>query len=395
MIQVVNNSRIPIKSWASNLEDSAQAQAENLANTPYAYHHIALMADCHQGYGMPIGGVLAANGVVVPNAVGVDIGCGVCAVQTNLTHLDQKDIDKIFGGSSTNQGGIRAAIPVGFNKHSKKQEEYRMPDTNDEWNTPIVNNNYEAARKQIGTLGGGNHFIELQKGDDGFIWVMIHSGSRRLGFEVAKHYNKIAVELNAYWHSSVPKKWELAFLPEDSAEYSLYLAEMTYCVEYAKANRWHMLNAVLDVLFGVVGGSLRNASIDIAHNYAIMEHHYGKNVMVHRKGATRAREGEFGIIPGSQGTASYIVRGLGNKESFESCSHGAGRRMGRKQACRELDFDAEKRRLDALGVVHSIRSQKDLDEAPGAYKDITEVMSNQEDLIEIITELKPLGVIKG
>lgn len=240
-----------------------------------------------------------------------------------------------------------------------------------------------------------NHFIEIQKGDDGHIWLMIHSGSRNLGYKVAKHYNKIAIELNEKWYSLVPKKWELAFLPLDSEEGKTYRQSMQYCIDFALANRGLMMDRVKEAVQDVISNIEFDSMINIAHNYAAMENHFGKNVMVHRKGATKATEGLIGIIPGSQGTASYIVKGKGDPDSFKSCSHGAGRIMGRNQARKELDLETEKKRLDDLGIIHSIRNKKDLDEATGAYKDISIVMANQTGLVDILVKLEPLAVIKG
>jgi tRNA-splicing ligase RtcB len=248
---------------------------------------------------------------------------------------------------------------------------------------------------QLGTLGGGNHFIEIQKGSDGFIWIMIHSGSRNIGFKVANYYNRLAIDLNRRWGSKIPKQWQLAFLPIDSEPGQKYISEMRYCIDFAYANRKLMMERVQAALQKYAGPVSFDPLINIAHNYAVMEYHFHKNVMVHRKGATRAQDGEIGIIPGSQGTPSYIVRGKGNPESFSSCSHGAGRRMGRKQAQRQLDLEGEQKRLDDQGVLHSIRSRRDLDEAAGAYKDIDKVIDNQLDLVEVLVELRPLAVIKG
>jgi tRNA-splicing ligase RtcB len=380
-MKVIASERIPIKMWLDDIEDGALAQAKNLANLPFIFKHIAIMPDCHQGYGMPIGGVMATQGVVVPNAVGVDIGCGMCAVKTPWNKLT--DIKYILGS-------IREAIPVGFKKHETERNEAHMPHGHGGFDMPIVSRHYQNARKSLGTLGGGNHFIEIQKGDDGFIWVMIHSGSRNLGKQVADHYNKVAVDMNEKYHSSVTKDLQLAFLPFDSKEGRLYLQEMQYCVDFALANRKMMMAIVCDIL-----NCDSDNMINIAHNYAVMENHFNTNVMIHRKGATLAREGTIGIIPGSQGTSSYIVEGKGNPMSFNSCSHGAGRTMGRKQAQRELSLDDEVKRLDDMGVLHSIRGVKDLDEAAGAYKDIDTVMANQADLIEIKVKLTPIAVIKG
>lgn len=384
-MRVIKEDGLPIKLWLDDIEDGAMAQVRNLARLPFAFRHIAIMPDAHQGYGMPIGGVLATRGVVIPNAVGVDIGCGMCAVRTPLTEISTGQLKAIMGL-------VREQIPVGFKRNVAK---HNIPDGY--YNHSVVSKNISNAQTSIGTLGGGNHFIEIQRGSDGYIWIMIHSGSRNLGKQVADHYNKIAVEINAKWHSIIPKKWELAFLPLDSKEGQDYIGEMNYCVAYALANRHSMIQTVWEsfVAAADLNMGVPPDVINIAHNYAAMENHFNRNVMVHRKGATSARQGQEGIIPGSQGTKSYIVRGLGNQESFNSCSHGAGRRMGRKQAERELNLEAEVKCLNDQGILHAIRGIKDLDEAPGAYKDITKVMASQTDLVEMMVELTPLAVVKG
>ena len=386
MKQVISTERIPIKLWLDDMEPGALAQAKNLANLPFAFRHIPIMPDSHQGYGMPIGSILATKGVVVPNAVGVDIGCGMCAIQTDIEFISQENLKKILGL-------IRKTIPVGFNWHEEAQDASLLPEGHEE--LLIVGRQYVKALKQLGTLGGGNHFIEIQKGDDGFIWIMIHSGSRNLGYNVAKHYNNVANTLNERYFSSVTKNIELAFLPIETPEAKDYLKEMNYCVEFALANRTLMLERVLNGISEVIGDFSHGEMINESHNFVAWEHHFGHNVLVHRKGATRAYEGELGMIPGSQGTHSYIVRGLGNQESFKSCSHGAGRKLGRKQAQRELNLKEEIDSLDKKGIVHSIRNTSDLDEAPSAYKDINIVMENQKDLVDIIVELSPLAVMKG
>lgn len=260
---------------------------------------------------------------------------------------------------------------------------------------PIIKNQYQSALKQLGTLGGGNHFIEIQKGSDGFVWLMIHSGSRNLGLKVANHYNHLAQKLNDKFHSVVGKNQQLAFLPIETKEAHDYINEMNYCIEFALANRKLMMERLLEAIETTVGKFQHEEMINESHNFAAWEQHFGKYVMVHRKGATRAFKGELGMIPGSQGTKSYIVRGLGNPESFKSCSHGAGRKLGRKQAQRQLDLATEVEILNKQGIVHGIRHQKDLDEATGAYKDIYKVMENQNDLVEMEVELSPLAVIKG
>lgn len=390
IIYNIDKQKLPIKLWLEDIEDGAMAQIMNLSNLPFAFKHIAVMPDSHQGYGMPIGGVLATRGYVIPNAVGVDIGCGMCAIRTSIQEINISQIKEIMGK-------IRESVPVGFNHNKEKQDESFMPmpfEELKEMKITVVERQYESALKQIGTLGGGNHFIELQKGNDGFVWVMIHSGSRNLGKQVADYYNKIADELNERYFSIIDKKQELAFLPINSPEGIAYLMEMNFCVDFALANRKLMMEKIKACIYEVMNNSFE-PMINIAHNYAIMEHHFNSDVMIHRKGATLAREGTIGIIPGSQGTKSYIVKGLGNTESFNSCSHGAGRKMGRNQAIKTLNLEEEIKKLNDQNIVHAIRGVKDLDEASGAYKDIDVVMNNQKDLVEILVELSPLGVIKG
>jgi len=390
-MKIINTEKLEVKMWLEEIEDGAVEQIKHLANLPFAFKHIAIMPDSHQGYGMPIGGVLATKDVIIPNAVGVDIGCGMCAIKTSLTELDTETLKEIMGE-------IRKAVPVGFNKHNEKQDESLMP-MKDLVLNGIVDKEYQNALYSIGTLGGGNHFIEIQKGSDGHIWIMIHSGSRNFGLKIAEHYNKLAIELNRKWHANVPEEWELAFLPEDSEEGQAYIREMQYAVDFAFANRKLMMKRICDIFqiqFTAQSPMFEILQfINIAHNYAKKEKHFGKEVWVHRKGATLASSDTIGIIPGSQGTKSYIVRGLGNIQSFQSCSHGAGRKMGRKQAERTLNLEEEIKKLDDQGVIHAIRGIKDLDEAPGAYKDIDIVMKNQEDLVEVLVELTPLAVIKG
>jgi len=391
MFTYKKENQLPIKSWIPEedyyADEKMVEQVENLAKLPFAFHHIALSPDGHVGYGMPIGGVLATKDVVIPNAVGVDIGCGMCAVKTSLTDIDTETLKRIMGK-------IREVIPMGFSHQKEKQEDSLMPQK-DVPMYGIVEHEYNSALKQIGTLGGGNHFIEIQKGSDGHIWIMIHSGSRNFGLKIANHYNKEAVKLNKKWFSGIPEKWELAFLPLNSKEGQSYISEMNYAVEFALANRKLMMEQVRAIFYKETDVKEFDEIINIAHNYARMENHFGQNVMVHRKGATLADENTIGIIPGSQGTKSYIVKGKGNKDSFNSCSHGAGRRMGRKDAERRLNLEEEIKGLDKQGIVHGIRGKHDLDEAPGAYKNIADVMDNQKDLVEILVELQPLGVIKA
>jgi tRNA-splicing ligase RtcB (3'-phosphate/5'-hydroxy nucleic acid ligase) len=374
MKKVITSESKPIKLWLDDIEEGALDQAKNLANLPFIFKHVAIMPDSHQGYGMPIGGVLATKGVIIPNAVGVDIGCGMSAVRLDTDMIELPNFIEL----------IKQLVPVGFSRHQKKQEWHGFNDAPD---IPIIQQELEAAHYQLGTLGGGNHFIEIQKGSDGYIWIMLHSGSRNFGLKIANEYHKKAKQMCEKWVSDIPTL-DLAFLPMDTAEGREYFEAMNYALRFARENRKLMMQNVLSLIpyKGLDG-------VNIHHNYAAYENHFNTNVIVHRKGATKATEGLKGIIPGSQGTKSYIVEGLGNPDSFMSCSHGAGRKMGRKQAQRELSFEDEAKKME--GIIHSVKSVDDLDEAPGAYKDIDVVMDNQKDLVKISVELTPLAVIKG
>lgn len=379
----------PVHCWVQSQDDiepSAQEQIANVSKLPFLSHHVAIMPDVHCGYGVPIGCVFATKNVIIPSAVGVDIGCGMRACKTDLDVIHTSDLKKIMGM-------VRETVPVGF-AHNETEGDM-PPAVANQFGLPVVMHEWQSARRQIGSLGGGNHFIEFQKDEDGMMWVMIHSGSRNLGKKIADHYGAVAKALNEKWFSVVPSEHDLAFLPLDSEEGMTYRAEMEYALDFARANRALMMDRIMAAVRNVIGVVEFEPAIDVHHNYAQMEHHMGHNVMVHRKGATSAREGELGIIPGSQGTASYIVCGKGNVLSFNSCSHGAGRKMGRKQAQRELDLEHEKQVLDEQGIIHAIRSSRDLDEASGAYKEIGAVMENQAELVDVVTKLKPIAVIKG
>lgn len=388
-VRIINNR--PVKIWTGEVEESAMEQIANLTKLPFLFHHLAIMPDVHTGMGMPIGGVLATVDAVIPNAVGVDIGCGMCAVKTSwkVESITSDVLRKKI------MRGIRKAIPLGKEHHKKAQDEKFMPQGHDIDSMQVVRSQYISATKQVGTLGGGNHFIELQRDEEGYLWVMIHSGSRNLGKKVGDYYNRLATTLNERWHSVVSPELHLAFLPLRTNEFNNYWAEMQYCVDFALCNRRLMMERIKEILADALPGIEFEPMINIAHNYATWEHHFGKNVIVHRKGATLAREGVVGIIPGSQGTASYIVEGLGNPDSFCSCSHGAGRVMSRTKAVQSLSLEDEIKRLDDQGIVHAIRTVHDLEEAAGAYKDIETVINNELDLVRIVTRLLPIAVIKG
>ena len=361
-VKMINNR--PVKIWTDNVEESAMSQIENLTTLPFLFHHLAIMPDVHAGMGMPIGGVLACVDAVIPNAVGVDIGCGMCAVKTNwrVSDIPAEVLRKQI------MRGIRKRIPLGMDHHKEAQDEKYLPQGHDIDALEIVKRRSQSILHEVGTLGGGNHFIELQKDEDDNLWVMIHSGSRNLGKQVGDYYNKLATALNEQWHSVVSPDIRLPFLARGCKEFDMYWKEMQYCIDFALCNRKLMMERIEEVLADALAGIEFEPMINIAHNYAAWENHFGKNVIVHRKGATLAREGVVGISPGSQGTASYIVEGLGAEEVAQ---------------------------LEAKGIVHAIRSQSDMQEASGAYKDIETVIANEADLVKVKTRLLPVAVIKG
>ena len=390
-MQVKEMNGRPVMIWATEVEASAMQQIENLTTLPFLFHHLAMMPDVHTGKGMPIGGVLACTDAVVPNAVGVDIGCGMCAVKTNwkVSTITPEVLRKQV------MRGIRHRIPLGMKHHKLPQDASLLPEGHDVDSMTIVKQRQQSILKELGTLGGGNHFIELQRDEDDNLWVMIHSGSRNLGARVGAYYNGIAEQLNARWHSAISPDIHMAFLPRGEKTFTNYWNEMRYCIDFALCNRRLMMHRIEEVLADTFSGIEFDPMINIAHNYAAFEHHFGSEVIVHRKGATLATEGTIGIIPGSQGTASYIVEGLGNPLSFCSCSHGAGRLLSRTAAIQTLDMAEEVKRLEARGIVHAIRTQSDMQEASGAYKDIEEVIHNELDLVKVRTRLLPIAVIKG
>lgn len=383
-----NLHKLPIFMWADSIEDSAMEQAINLANHPCIVNRVVLAPDCHCGYGMPIGGVIAVENAVIPNAVGVDIGCGMSALKTNIDieSLDRPTLEKIISG-------IQAVVPVDKKHHSVAQSHWVLDDR-DRWESTIVcKEEYENAKYQLGTMGGGNHFIEVQVGDDNNVYIMFHSGSRNLGYKVGKYYNDLAVQLCTMWKHEEVVANSLAFLPKGSKEFDNYINEMNLCLDFAKANHELMHEKVSAVLADIFPKFGVNGVFFTRHNYADIEHHDGRNLLIHRKGAIRARAGEKCLIPGSQGTASYIVEGLGNPVSFCSASHGSGRKMSRAKAKENLSLANEQARM--AGIVHNIHSVDQLDEAPSAYKDIEEVIMQESDLVKPLVRLKPLAVVKG
>lgn len=385
-MKVIGTERLPIKVWADDFDSSEEvfAQVRNLANHPIAREWVCLMPDFHIGYGMPIGGVLATEGGVIPNAVGVDIGCGMIAARTDIlaANVARDQLQAL-------REAIHARVPVGM-KHHATPCALGSELTEAAADLPIVSSQLDRAATQVGTLGSGNHFIELQRDGEGRMWIMLHSGSRNVGLRVCNEYHGKAKVYMAQFRSDIPHE-DLSFLPEGTPEYATYLAEMTWCMRFAERNRELMFGDVVASLVEVLGVEPSiDLQFDTHHNFAQMEKHRGRDLLIHRKGAVKA-EGLV-TIPGSMGTASYIGEGRMPAESFNTCSHGAGRLLGRKQANRSIAHD------DAVAsmqhVVYGVRTG-DYDEMPACYKDIEAVMAYQADLVTPVYRLEPLAVVKG
>lgn len=386
--------RVPLKVWSETpIEQGALDQALNLTRLPFALSHVALMPDAHQGYGMPIGGVLFTDRVVVPYAVGVDIGCGVTMVETDLV---EADLASNPGWVLKFLTDVNALVPVGngpIGNHPGYSAPFEPGDLGTKGSGALWDSVF-AATKQLGTLGGGNHFVELQTIDDpldGRCFVMIHSGSRSVGKKTCDDHHATAAGLMKRWRVELPDK-NLAWLPMETDEARAYWSDMEIALRWAEENRRRMAAAVVQVL--AASGVGASQTTDVHHNYAAWESHFGKNGIVHRKGAVRARVDERVLIPGSMGTASYVATGLGFADTFQTCQHGAGRAMSRGAATRAMtgrDLEA-----DLAGTILVTPDRKGVvDEAPIAYKDVESVMRASASMVRPITRLRPLGVLKG
>lgn len=379
------------------VESSALDQLTNTANLPFVFKHVAAMPDVHLGHGATVGSVIATKGAICPAAVGVDIGCGMMAIKTNLDAIIVQDKIKEIRHS------IERSVPVGFNKNSKiltTVNNWKGWQTFADLNATKLHKKGEndllaTCMAQLGTLGGGNHFIEVCLDLDNNVWVMLHSGSRNIGKSLAEMHIYGAKEEMKKMFISLPDP-DLAYYVEQTVQYDQYMFDLHWAQEYALANREEMMRRIIkDISYAIYGedGKVQKLmEVNCHHNYVSRENHYGENVLVTRKGAVRARSGDLGIIPGSMGAKSYIVKGLGNPESFNSCSHGAGRRMSRGEAKRRFTLD------DLALQTAGVECRKDegvIDEIPGAYKSIDEVMENQSDLVETVAILKQIMCIKG
>ena len=394
--EVISTERVPVKIWTDEVDEQSKQQLRNIASLPFVHHHVAAMPDVHLGIGATIGSVIATHKAIIPAAVGVDIGCGMLACRLSLTanDLDEKSLKKVFDQ-------INRDVPVGRAQHqdNKVLVHAAMPfearlDAMTAKHPQLLKSfgKFSKWMNQMGTLGGGNHFIEVCLDTSDQVWVMLHSGSRGIGNALASYFIELARKDMERWMIQLPDR-DLAYFPEGSEHFADYVEAVNWAQEYAMQNRESMLDLVLAALGRHLPEfDVTSEVVNCHHNYVTIEHHYGANVWVTRKGAIRAREGDLGIIPGSMGAKSYIVRGKGNPESFHSSSHGAGRKMSRTAAGKQ--FTAADLARQTAGVI----CRKDIgvvDEIPGAYKDIDTVMANQSDLVEPIYQLKQVLCVKG
>lgn len=394
--EVLSSQRVPVKIWTDDVDEKSKQQLANIASLPFIHHHVAAMPDVHLGIGATIGSVIATHKAIIPAAVGVDIGCGMVACRLSITgnELDEKSLRKVFDQISRD-------VPVGRDQHRDERAlvEAAKPfasrlDAMTQKHPQLLKTFGKFSKwvNQLGTLGGGNHFIEVCLDESNQVWVMLHSGSRGIGNALAGYFIQLARQDMERWMIQLPDR-DLAYFTEGSEHFEDYVVAVTWAQEYAMQNRREMVDLVLAALKRHLPVfEVTSEVVNCHHNYVALEHHYGADVWVTRKGAIRARDGDPGIIPGSMGTRSYIVRGKGNTESFTSCAHGAGRKMSRTAA--EKQFSAADLARQTEGVI--CRKDKGVvDEIPGAYKDIDTVMANQADLVDVMHALKQVVCVKG
>lgn len=377
-------------SWASQVDDNTVEQAERSSRMPFIEGHIALMPDAHFGLGATVGSVIPTRGAIMPAAVGVDIGCGMIAVETDLSASGlPDDVDRLHGY-------IAKVVPAGVGKGHQGDNQY--PAKLADHATTFTDKERATAHNQYGSLGSGNHFVEVCLDERDRVWVVLHSGSRGIGNRLARKHIEDAKGLMKQWFIDLEDP-DLAYLVEGTPEFNAYIADMLWAQDYALGNREQMMDAVLTQLWGwvgVEGGSgvgHEVRRINCHHNFTQREHHHGKNLWITRKGAIKASTGDAGVIPGSMGTRSYIVRGTGSAASYESCSHGAGRRMSRGEARRTLTEDSLTALMEGKAWNHDAKTL--LDEHPDSYKDIDAVMADQADLVEVEHTLSQILNYKG
>lgn len=386
-IRKVLDERVPVKIWTDDVEAEAIGQLKNIAALPFVFRHVAVMPDVHFGIGATVGSVVATKGAVCPAAVGVDIGCGMIAAKIANLKADE------LGNLTHLRHSIERSIPLGFDVNKRITAEVEAWGGWAKFDNLSQRHGLDKTKSQLGSLGGGNHFIEVCLDTYGDVWVVLHSGSRGIGNKLATGHIESAKDLMKRMFIDLPDP-DLAYFAIGTPEFKAYMADLLWAQDYALENREEMMRRVLkDLRHHLKRDVLEiEQKVNCHHNFAKMENHYNENVLVTRKGAVRAQAGDMGIIPGSMGTRSYIVRGLGNPESFNSCSHGAGRRMSRSKA--RKTFTKE----DLAAQTSGVECRKDvdvIDEIPGAYKPIEDVMANQSDLVEVVAELKQVLCVKG
>lgn len=387
--KVIAGGYAPVKIYTEDVDQKSEIQLANIASMPFVHHHVAAMPDVHLGKGATVGSVIPTKGAIIPAAVGVDIGCGMNAARLSLKASALPDSLKLI------RAQVERDVPVGRAGHKSSRLQSKALEKvapglkliQDKY--PKLDANWES---QMGSLGGGNHFIELCLDENQDVWVMLHSGSRGIGNRIGEHFISAARKEMERLFIHLPDR-DLAYLAEGSELFDDYLQAVSWAQDYAMENRRTMMTLVLKALARHLPAfTLTEEAINCHHNYVAREHHYGADVWVTRKGAIRAREGDLGIIPGSMGARSYIVRGKGSAESLCSCAHGAGRKMSRSQAKQRFTRD------DLQAQTAGIECRKDggvIDEIPGAYKDIDTVMANQSDLVDVVHTLKQVMCVKG
>jgi tRNA-splicing ligase RtcB len=395
---------VPIKSWTRGVpfEPGAKTQLQNISSLPFIHKWVAVMPDAHQGKGATVGSVIPTHRAIIPAAVGVDIGCGMMAVKTNLPSSALPD------NLHALRTAVEAAVPHGRTDDGGRNDRgaWASPPAAQVEAWSRLKPGYEAIIAKhpklnrgshithLGTLGTGNHFIEICLDEQEHVWFMLHSGSRGVGNRIGSYFIELAKEDMRRFFINLPDK-DLAYLSEGTQHFDDYVAAVHWAQDYAKTNRALMMQSVIESVRATGLVPAFDASLEAVnchHNYVARERHYGEDVFITRKGAVRARKGDLGIIPGSMGTRSYIVRGLGNPESFDSCSHGAGRAMSRTEAKRRFTID------DHITATSGIECRKDaevIDETPGAYKPIDAVMHAQRDLVEVVHTLRQVVCVKG
>jgi tRNA-splicing ligase RtcB len=406
MMQVIQGNKGGlIKAWIDgvSVEDQARAQLDNIAAMPFIHKHVAIMPDVHWGMGATVGSVIPTKGAIIPAAVGVDIGCGMMAHKTNLRAEDLPD--NLFGIRSA----IEARVPHGRTDNGGKNDRgaFGVPNADAALKFaghaaglqeivakhPKIGQAAERAPHHLGTLGSGNHFVEICLDEDDYVWIMLHSGSRGVGNRIGSYFIELAKQDMRKWFINLPDM-DLSYLAEGTDHFNDYMQAVSWAQRFARSNREVMMESTIAAIKSVITKPFYSEmmAVNCHHNYVSHERHFGEDILLTRKGAVSAKKDELGIIPGSMGAKSFIVRGKGNRESFSSCSHGAGRSMSRTEAKKRFTIE------DHIAATAGVECRKDadvIDETPKAYKDIDAVMAAQSDLVEIVHTLKQVVCVKG